>query len=66
MGTFTTTSNLNQRKGAGTDFAVIQTIPKGKKVTWNGYSFLGGSTPWHLVEYDGKLGFCSSKYLKES
>lgn len=60
-----TTASLNQRKGAGTDHSVIQTIPKGASVNWYGYSFLGGSVEWKLVEYTGKLGFCSAKYLKE-
>jgi len=60
-----TTTSLNQRKGAGTDHTVIQTIPKGTTVNWYGYSFCGGSVEWKLVEYNGKLGFCSSKYLKE-
>ena len=61
----TTTANLNQRKGASTDASIIQTIPKGKTVEWYGYSFCGDTVEWKLVEYNGKLGFCSSKYLKE-
>ena len=64
MAKLTTTSNLNQRKGATTHDEVIQTIPKGATVEWNGYAFCGGSTPWYLVEYKGKLGLCSSQYLK--
>lgn len=62
---YKTTANLNQRKGAGTEHDIVQNIPTGKKVKWYGYSFCGGSVEWKLVEYNGKLGFCSSKYLKE-
>lgn len=60
-----TTTSLNQRKGAGADHDKIQVIPKGATVNWYGYSFCGGSVEWKLVEYAGKLGFCSTKYLKE-
>ena len=60
-----TTADLNQRRTAGTEHDAVQVIPKGKTVTWYGYSFCGGSVEWKLVEYKGKLGFCSSKYLKE-
>ena len=59
-----TTTTINQRKGAGTDNPVIQTIPKGTNVNWYGYSFLGGDVEWKLVEYNGKMGFCSSQYLR--
>lgn len=62
---FKTTTSLNQRKGAGTDYSKIQVIPKGKEVVWYGFSFLLGNKEWKLVEYNGKLGFCSSSYLKE-
>lgn len=64
MSKFKTTTSLNQRYGAGTDYPIIQTVPKGKSVNWYGYSFIVGDTEWKLVEYNGKLGFCSSKYLK--
>lgn len=60
-----TTSELNMRKGAGTEYEKICTIPRGKTVKWYGYSFCGGSVEWKVVEYNGKLGFCSAKYLKE-
>ena len=60
----TTTTSLNQRKGAGVDNPAIQTIPKGATVNWYGYSFCGTDVEWKLVEYNGKMGFCSSNYLK--
>lgn len=60
-----TTSSLNMRKTASSNGDKIQVIPKGKVVKWYGYSFCGGSVEWRLVEYNGKLGFCSAKYLKE-
>lgn len=66
MTTYKTTANLNQRKGAGTLFPVIQTIPTDKKVSHYGYVFEDETnTLWYLVDYNGKMGFCSGKYLKE-
>ena len=61
---FKTTTSLNQRKGAGTDNPIIQIIPEGATVKWYGYSFLGFDAEWKLVEYNGKMGFCSSNYLR--
>lgn len=65
MTQFKTTASLNQRKGATTDDKIIQVIPKGKTVSWYGYSFITNGTEWKLVEYNGKMGFCSSHYLKK-
>jgi len=65
MSKYKTTASLNMRKGAGKDFDIIITIPKGKTVKWYGYSFVVGGVEWKLVEYAGKYGFCSCKYLKE-
>ena len=58
--TYTTTANLNLRGGPSITNKIITVIPKGKKVFCNGYY----EDKWYYVEYDGKKGFCSNKYLK--
>jgi hypothetical protein len=62
--TYTTTTGLNLRAGAGTGKAILLTIPKGKKVTCYGYYTKAGSTVWLYVEYGKYTGFCSLDYLK--
>ncbi|WP_245890173.1 3D domain-containing protein [Rummeliibacillus pycnus] len=54
-----TTGKLNMRKGPGTKYKLIKTIPKGKNVTYRGRK---GS--WYKVSYSGKTGYVSKKYLK--
>ena len=54
-----TTGKLNMRKGPGTKYKVIKTIPKGKNVT---YKSRNGS--WYKVSYGGKTGYVSKNYLK--
>ena len=54
-----TTDNLNMRTGAGTQYAVILTIPKGGKAT-----VLSESNGWAKLDYNGKVGYASSQYLK--
>ena len=55
----TTTDNLNLRKGAGADYKIILTIPKGKKVT-----VISTGSTWYKVKYNGKTGYVNKKYLK--
>lgn len=62
--TYTTTSDLNLRAGAGTDKEKITVIPKGAKVRCYGYYTVNGSTRWLLVQHGKHIGFCSKKYLK--
>ena len=62
--TMKTTSALNLRDGAGTNEKVLVTIPQGASVKWTGYGFPVDDVLWYLVDYGGKRGFCSSKYLK--
>lgn len=57
--TYTTTSNLNMRRGASTKYKSVTTIPKGKVVT-----FVSASGSWYKVKYGSKTGYVSSKYLK--
>lgn len=53
-----TKSNLNLRKGIGTSYGILKTIPKGAKVTK-----LSESNGWAKVTYNGLTGFCSGEYL---
>ncbi len=64
-GTYTVTTALNMRRGCGTGYKVVAVLPKGAKVKCFGYFNLLGANPWLLVAYDGKIGYCSSKYLKK-
>lgn len=52
----TTTTDLNLRPSAGTGNTPILTIPSGASVTVTG-------DPWYPVEYGGKTGWVSGKYL---
>lgn len=54
-----TTSNINFRAGGGVEFKAFEVIPKGKQVT----VLIKGNT-WTKVEYENKLGWVSTKYLK--
>ena len=53
--------NLNLRYGPGTNFKILATMPKGTSVDI--YSISGS---WAKVKHDGKDGYCSTAYLKES
>ena len=56
---------LRLRKGAGTDKAIITTLPNGSKVTWYGYYTVIGKVTWKYVKTaSGIVGFVSSEYLK--
>lgn len=61
VSTYSTTANLNLRKGASIKQARILTIPKGKKV-----SYIGKSGSWYKVKYNSKTGYVSAKYLKKA
>ena len=52
------TGNVYQRTGPGTEYPIIQTVPKGDTV--NGSTVSGN---WLQCEYKGKWGYCSLKYL---
>lgn len=60
-GTYMVTANgLNLRRGASTEKAIIEVLPKGKKVTCYGY-YTG---EWLYVKTSGgSTGFCHSSYL---
>lgn len=55
----TTTANLNMRKGRGTAYGIICTIPKGTKVVVSDLA-----SGWYKVTYNSKVGYCNAKYFK--
>ncbi len=54
-----TTENLNLRSGAGANYSKLLTIAKGEKVI-----VLSTSGEWAKIDYQGKVGYVSSLYLK--
>lgn len=64
-GTYTTTSSLNLRYGAGTTHGKVTVIPKHDEVQCYGYYTTVLGTKWLLVKYKDYTGFCSMKYLKK-
>ncbi|WP_236639466.1 C40 family peptidase [Exiguobacterium sp. SH5S4] len=58
---FVTTANLNVRKGAGIGFALVTTIPNGATV-----QATKQSGTWYYVTYNGKSGYVSAGYLKQT
>lgn len=50
--------SLNLRKGPSVDYDVIIAIPKGAKI-----ELMPSSDSWSLVNYNGNVGYVSSKYL---
>lgn len=57
----TTLYNLNLRSGAGTNFAILLTIPKGTKLTVEAQE---GS--WAQVTYAGRKGYVAADYLEKT
>lgn len=63
-GTATTTDVLNMRSGAGTNYSVLQVLPKGTKLTVVDSTSNSG---WVKVKTSsGKTGWCSRQYLSLS
>lgn len=60
-----TTGNVHVRKGPGLDYAEMGTLDKGTLI-----SYLGSSKKdergvrWYKINYNGKVGWVSSKYSK--
>lgn len=54
-----TAASLNMRKGIGTKYGKLVTIPKGAKVEL----ISGIQNGWYKVSYSGKTGYVSGKYL---
>lgn len=63
---YTTTGNVWQREGAGTEYPTIQVVPVNS--VYNVLSFAeaedGGT--WAQGEYKGKFGYVSCKYLRQA
>jgi len=57
-GTLKSTSALNIRKGPGTGYARVGSMPKGAVVSYN--EIRNG---WYKVSYNGKTGYASGRYL---
>lgn len=57
--TYATTGSLNMRTGPSTAYARILTLPAGARVE----SLSVASTGWHLVNYAGKTGYLSNRYI---
>lgn len=53
-----TGSSVNFRKGPGTNYSIIKTLSKGTKV-----GFISESNGWAKINYNGSIGYISSKYL---
>ena len=53
-----TTVNLNMRSGAGTNYSLLLTVPKGTTLTVQSVS-----GTWAKVAYGGKTGYVSTAYL---
>lgn len=56
------TANLNLREGPSTEFSIISVIPKGTIVSINEDC----DCKWILIEYNGMIGYISSKYLSST
>lgn len=56
------TANLNLRTGPGTKYAVMMVIPRGTVVTIDEDC----DCQWVPVEYNGKIGYISTKYLSNN
>jgi D-alanyl-D-alanine carboxypeptidase len=57
---YTTTVNLNVRKGPSTKNAILGNIKKGEKLDVKSSAVNG----WYQILYNGKIGYVSSKYVK--
>lgn len=58
--TGTTTANLNVRKGAGTNYGIITTLPQGTTVT---IVAKDNATGWYKISYNGAYGYISNSYV---
>ena len=58
----TTTTAVNFRKGAGTNYGIISTLPAGTRVVVSERS----NNSWSMVVYNGTFGYISSDYLKRA
>ena len=57
-----TGSDVNLRSGPGTNYPVVDCLPKGASVTVTDRS----NSAWYAVSYNGNTGYMSSRYLEIS
>ena len=62
--TWTTTTALNMRSGAGINKPILSTLKKGAKFRCYGFYTTNNGTIWLYGVADGKTGYCSKNYLK--
>ncbi|MEH6866581.1 SH3 domain-containing protein [Priestia megaterium] len=60
--TYVTTANLNIRSGPSTSSAIVVTVKQGTQLT----STEQAANGWLKVSYQGKTGYVSTQYVKES
>lgn len=58
---YVTSANVHLRKGPGTKYSVILTIPKGKRIP-----YLKKNGSWIQTKYKGKTGYVSFQYIKKA
>ena len=54
-------SSVNVRNGPGTNYAIIDSAPKGAT-----YTVIGKSGAWYRIEFNGKLAYISESYFSVS
>ena len=54
-----TGNDVNMREGPGTEYRIVNCLPRGAYVTVTDRS----SAPWYCVEFDGSVGFMSASFL---
>ena len=64
--TYTTTTKVNYRDGAGTSYKVMGSLAKGTKVSVeSGYSKIANGYTWYRIKVGSKDYYVVSKYLKK-
>ena len=58
-----TASSLTLRKGAGTSYAKLTAIPKGKTISITASTKDSSGTTWYKTTYSGKTGYVSGSYV---
>lgn len=61
-GAYVSGSSVNVRSGPGTNYPVVDCLAKNSSVTVTNMS----NSDWYAIEYNGKSGFMSSRYLSIS
>ncbi|MDO4866201.1 MAG: SH3 domain-containing protein [Clostridia bacterium] len=61
-----TTASVNLRKGAGTDYSVIRTVPEGVRLTYDKAAKDDRGVTWYRVTYKKRTGWISSRYASKS